>query len=108
MAKKMRMTSDSYRWMEEDTAVVRAWVRDQHEQAMAQLSAVPARASIHRRLSELLRTPTSGKIVKGGKRYFFRQRPEGKEVAVLYCRDTLQGAARQLLDPNEVDPDGTV
>lgn len=108
MAKKMRMTRDSHRWMEEDTPALRDWVREQHERTMAQLSAVPARADIHRRLTELLCAPKSGNIVKAGKRYFFRQREEGEELPSLYCRDTLHGAPRRLLDPNELNSDGTI
>src|SRR5437867_1075040 len=104
----MCMISDSHRWMEEDTPAVRAWVREQHEYTMAQLSAVPARANIHRRLTELLRTPASGNIVKAGNRYFFRQRQEDEELAPLYCLDTLHSAPRRLLDPNELSPDGTI
>jgi prolyl oligopeptidase len=94
--------------MEKDTPALRAWVREQHEYTMAQLSAVPARAGIHRRLSELLRTPASGNIVKAGRRYFFRQRQEDEELAAHYCYDTLHGAPRCLLDPNELDPDGRI
>jgi prolyl oligopeptidase len=94
--------------MEEDTPALRAWVREQHEHTMAQLSALPARAGIHRRLSELLRAPASGNVVKAGRRYFFRQRKEDEELAALYCRDTLHGAPRRLLDPNELDPGGTI
>lgn len=108
MAKKICMTSDSHRWLEEDTPALRAWVREQHEHTMAQLSALPARADIHRRLSELLRAPASGNTVKAGRRYFFRQRGEGEELPSLYCRDTLHSAPRRLLDPNELDPDGTI
>jgi len=87
---------------------VRAWVREQHEHTVAQLSAVQARAGIHRRLTELLRTPASGNIVKAGKRYFFRQRQEDEEFAALYCRDASRGAPRRLLDLNELNPDGTI
>ncbi len=104
----MGMTSDSQRWLEEDTPALRAWVREQHERTMARLSALPARADIHRRLSELLRTPASGNIVKAGKKYFFRQREKGEELPSLYCRDTLHRAPRRLVDPNELDPKGTI
>jgi len=103
-----RKVSDPYRWMEEDTPPLRAWVREQHEHTNVQLSTVPARAHIHRRLSELLRTPASGNIVKAGRRFFFRRREENQELPALYCRDTLHGAPRRLLDPNELnDPGGT-
>jgi prolyl oligopeptidase len=94
--------------MEKDTPALRAWVREQHEYTMAQLSAVPARAGIHRRLSELLRSPAWGNIFIAGKRYFFRQRNEDEELPALYCRDTLHGAPRRLLDPNVLDPGGTI
>lgn len=103
-----RKVSDPYRWMEEDTPALRAWVREQHGHTMAQLSAVPARAGIHRRLTELLRTPTSGNIVKAGKRYFFCRRQGDEELPSLYFRDTLHGAPRRLLDPNELNPDETI
>lgn len=87
---------------------MRAWVREQHEHTIAQLSELPARAEIHRRLTELLRTPASGNIVKAGRRYFFRQREEGEELPSLYCCDTLHSAPRRLLDPNELDPDRAI
>src|SRR4051812_26023313 len=102
----MHMISDPHRWMEEDSRAVRDWVRAQHEHTLAQLSAVPARADIHRRLTELLHTSTSGNISKAGKRYFFRQRQEGEELPSFYCRDTLHRTPRRLLDPNELNSDG--
>jgi prolyl oligopeptidase len=104
----MRMTRDCHRWLEEDAPAVRAWVREQHERTMAQLSALPVRADIHRRLSELLRSSASGNFVKAGKRCFFRRREEGEELPSLYCRDALHNAPRRLFDPNELDPDGTI
>src|ERR1041385_4831437 len=104
----MNMTGDPYGWMEEDTPALRAWVREQHEHTMGQLSAVAARASIHRRLSELLGSPTSGSIIKAGNRYFFRHRQAGEALPSLYFRDTLQGTPQRLLDPNELDPNGTI
>jgi len=102
------MISDPYRRMEQDTPALRDWVRGQHEHTVAQLSSVPARAGIHRRLSDLLCTSTSGNIVKAGRRYFFRRRSEDEELPALYCRDTLHSTPRRLLDPNEFSPDGTI
>ena len=75
---------------------------------MAQLSSVPARESIRRRLEELLRTPAIGNIVKAGKRYFFQQRLKDQELASLYCQDALHGAPRLLLDPSELSADRTI
>ena len=102
------MTSDPYRWMEEDTPALRTWVLEQHESAMAQLSPLPARESIRRRLEELLRTNTIGTITKAGHRYFFQQRLKDQELAALYYQDTLDSAPRLLLDPSELSSDRTV
>ena len=102
------MTGDPYRWMEEDTPALRTWVQAQSQHAMAQLSSVPARESIRRRLEELLRAPAIGNIVKAGHRYFFQQRLKEQELASLYCQDALDSAPRLLLDPSELSSDGTI
>ncbi len=102
------MIRDPYRWMESQTPALQAWVQEQHAHTISQLSSVRARADIRRRLTELLRTPATGNIFTAGKRYFFRQRDENQELPALYCRDTLHGASRLLLDPNQMSPDGTV
>ena len=102
------MISDPYRWMEEDTPALRAWVLEQHEHTMAQLSSLPARESIRRRLEELLRSEAMGAITKAGQRYFFLKRYENQELAALYCQDERHGPIRLLLDPGELSSDGTI
>ena len=110
--------------MEEDTPALRTWVLAQHEFAMAQLSTVPERESIRRRLEELLRTQAMGAIISRGRssgqgqeknlhtapvrRYFFQQRLAGQELAGLYCQDTPHSAPRLLLDPSELSADRTI
>lgn len=100
--------SDPYRWMEEDTPALQAWVLAQHEHTMAQLSSVPPREGIRRRLEELLRTPTIGSITNAGTRYFFRRRCNEQELAALYWQDAPQGAPLLLLDPNELSTDRSI
>ncbi|HLM24924.1 MAG TPA: hypothetical protein VK274_07700, partial [Pyrinomonadaceae bacterium] len=102
------MTNDPYRWMEEDTPALRKWVLAQHEHTMAQLSSLPARESIRRRLEELLRGTAMGAITRAGKRYFFLQRFECEELASLYCQDEPHGSPRLLLDPSELNSDRTI
>src|SRR5678810_942351 len=79
-----RSISDPYRWMEEDSPDLQTWVRAQHEYTMAQLSSLPVRENIWRRLEELIRAPSIGPITKAGTRYFFRQRLKGQEISALY------------------------
>src|ERR1044071_7199841 len=99
---------DPYRWMEEDTPDLRTWVTAQHEYTMSQLSSLPVRESIRRRLEELLRTHAITDLSKAGKRYFFRQRFADQELAALYCRDVPDGEPRLLLDPNGLSSDRTI
>src|ERR1044072_604099 len=103
-----RRIRDPYRWMEEDTPALREWGRAQHEEAMAQLASVPAREDIRRRLDELIRAPTLDAVTRAGNRYFFRRRFNDQELPVLYCRDAPHGAARLLLDPNDLSSDHTI
>jgi prolyl oligopeptidase len=103
-----RLVSDPYRWMEEDTPALREWVRTQHEHTMAQLSCLPEREIIRRRLEELMRTPAIGNINSVGNRFFFRQRFENQELSALYCQEEPHGAPRLLLDPNELSPDRSI
>ena len=103
-----RWVSDPYRWMEEDTPALRTWVLMQHEYTMAQLSSLPAREGIRRRLEELMRTPAMGTITKAGKRYFFRQRFKDQELSALYRQDAPHGAPQMLLDPSDLSSDRTI
>lgn len=103
-----RRVSDPYRWMEEDSETLRMWVQAQHQSSMAQLSSLPVRAGIHRRLAELIRAPSMGTVNRAGKKYFFRQRFEDQELAALYCQEGPQSAPRLLLDPSELSADGSI
>lgn len=99
---------DPYRWMEEDTPALRAWVQVQHQHAMAQLSARPAREDIRRRLAELMQAPVTGPVTRAGTRYFFRQRVRNQELPALYYQEGLEGSAQLLLDPNELHSDRAI
>src|SRR5258708_7095045 len=103
-----RWVSDPYRWMEEDTPELRAWVQAQHEYTMVQLSSLRSHESIRRRLEELMRTSAMGAITRAGKRYFFSRRLKDQELAALYCQDAPHGAPRLLLDPSELSSDRTI
>ncbi len=103
-----RLISDPYRWMEDDTPALRAWVSAQHEYTTALLSSLPAREHIRLRLEELMRAPATWAVTRAGRRYFFRKRSQGQELAALYRRDVPDGEPRLLLDPNGLSPDRTV
>jgi len=103
-----RSISDPYRWMEDDSTELRTWVHAQHNYTMAQLSSLPVRENIWRRLEELIRAPSIGPNTKAGTRYFFRQRLKGQEISALYFSDSALAASQLLIDPNELSSDHTI
>ena len=104
----LKEVADPYRWMEDDTPKRRKWVQAQHEQAIAHLSDIPARADIRHRLTQVIAAPQIGVVTKAGSRYFFRQRHEDQELFALYYCERLDEPARLLFDPIAASPDGAI
>ena len=101
--------ADPYRWLEApDSDETRAWVDGQVELTTAYLSEIPARASIKDRLEVLWNYERFSAPSKKGERYFFRHNDGLQDHSVLYTADSLDGAARPVLDPNTLSEDGTV
>jgi prolyl oligopeptidase len=73
----------------------------------AYLNAIPERAAIRNRLTELWNYARYGAPTKSGGRYFQSQNTGLQNQSVLYVRDG-NGAWRLLLDPNTLSADGTV
>jgi prolyl oligopeptidase len=103
------LVPDPYRWLEDpDSDETRAWIEAENALTEAFLAAVPARARIRRRLTELWDYEKYGVPFKRGGRYFLFQNDGLQNQSVLYTLDRLDGAPRPLLDPNLLSPDGTV
>ena len=101
--------ADPYRWMEDDTTqAVAAWVEAQNVVTQAYLAQIPFREQLKQRLTELTDYEKIGlPFKKHGKYYFFRN--DGlQNQSVLYVKETLEGEASVLLDPNTLSDDGTV
>jgi prolyl oligopeptidase len=101
--------ADPYRWLEDtDSAQTQAWVATQNALTFSFLEAIPARQSLHRRLTELWDYPRMSAPVKRGGRYFHLRNSGLQNQDALYVLDTLAGEPRLLLDPNTLSTDGTV
>lgn len=100
--------ADPYRWLEDpDSAETRAWVNAQNQLTAAYLDQIPARDAIRRRLTTLWNFEKYGVPVKRGARYFYTKNDGLQNQSVLYVADTVDGAGRALLDPNQLSADGT-
>lgn len=102
--------ADPYRWLETDVRVsddVAGWVRAQQDVTNAYLEALPGRARIAQRLSELWNYERYGLPTERGGRYFFTRNDGLQNQSVLMVQTGLDGQAQALIDPNAWSDDGT-
>jgi prolyl oligopeptidase len=101
--------ADPYRWLENDVrndADVAAWVAAENAVTDAYLATLPARAVFAARIKQLFDYERFGVPHKEGGRYFYQRNSGLQNQAVLWVRDTLDGAGRVLIDPNGWAKDG--
>ena len=84
------------------------WVAAQNKITTAYLAAIPERAAIHRRLTELCNFPVYSSPMKKGGRYYYFKNNGLQNQPVLYVMDSLDDKPRALLDPNTWSKDGTI
>jgi prolyl oligopeptidase len=103
--------ADPYRWLEADvrhSPEVAAWVAAENKVTARYLAAIPERAAIRRRLTELWNFAQYSTFMKEGGRYYYLKNDGLQNQAVLYVMDSLDGRPRVLLDPNRWSKDGTI
>ena len=99
--------ADPYRWLEDPASeVTRAWSEAQDELFSDQRTGWPGRDRLRRRLLELLRAGIVSAPVWRGERQFFMRRTADQEHAILLTVDP-DGTERVLIDPMQIDPNGT-
>src|ERR1700678_2346741 len=95
--------SDPYRWMENDKDP--GWLpylKGQNEHARAILDALPARASLLKRIQQLSGdTVATSRVQRAGGLLFFTQRPLGADNFKLFVRVPAAGPDRVLVDPTK-------
>lgn len=103
------IVSDPYRWLEDDTTrAVVDWVEAENKATQAYLSRIPFRVRLKQRLTELTDYEKIGVPFKKHGKYYFYKNDGLQNQSVLYVKETLDGEASVLLDPNKLSDDGTV
>jgi prolyl oligopeptidase len=93
------VVADPYRWLEDQNSPeTRAWIDAEQKCTEEELSKLPGRTELGKRLTELLDTNSFEAPVERGGRYFFRKRLAGQELSQIYMR--RKGAPDELL----IDP----
>ena len=104
-----REIADPYRWLEDpNSPETKAWVDAQNAVTFAYLEAIPERARIRARLTELWDYERYGLPAREGPRYIFARNDGLQNQAVIYKAASLDGPAEVFLDPNTLAADGTV
>ena len=101
--------ADPYRWLENDVREdpqVRAWVDAQNAVTNRYLETLPGRAAFRARMTQMYDYERFGLPEKAGNRYFYTRNDGLQNQSVLYVREGLDGAPRQLIDPNSWAQDG--
>lgn len=98
-----------YRWLEDlSSPATASWIGAENALTRSYLSRLPERERIRRRLTELWDYPRVSLPGREAGRLFYRRNDGLQQQSVLYYRDSLSGAARPLLDPNTLSPDGSI
>ncbi len=103
--------ADPYRWLENDVRIdkeVEAWVAAQNEATFSYLKALPGRAEIEKRITELFDYERFGLPDKEGGKYFHARNDGLQNQSPLYVADQAESDGRLLIDPNTWSSDGTV
>ncbi|MDR2118764.1 MAG: prolyl oligopeptidase family serine peptidase [Tannerellaceae bacterium] len=100
---------DPYRWLENDTSqATAAWVEAENKVTAAYISQIPFRDRLKQRLTELTDYEKIGSPYKKKGKYYFFKNDGLQNQSVFYVKESLDGEARVLLDPNTLSDDGTV
>ena len=100
---------DPYRWLENDTSrATMDWVDAQNVVTFAYLSKIPFREQLKERLTELYDYEKIGTPFKRNGKYYFYKNDGLQNQSVLYVKESLDGEAELILDPNKFSDDGTV
>jgi prolyl oligopeptidase len=100
---------DPYRWLEDlDSPAVRDWVAAQNALSQARLAALPQRAWLRQRLTQLWSLQRFEVPVKRGGRYFFMHNDGRQDQSVLFVSEQLDAPGHVLVDPNAARTDRTV
>jgi prolyl oligopeptidase len=104
-----RVVADPYRRLEDlGSAETKAWIAAQNAVTLPLLEALPQRAAILARLTQLWNYPRTGLPVAEAGQLYYRHNRGLQKQAPLYLRRSSKAQPELLLDPNTLSADGSI
>ena len=104
-----RSIAEPYRWMEDlDSPEVQKWVDAENAVTFGYLERLPQREAIRKRLTELWNFPRTDAPEREAGKLYFRRNSGLQKQAVLFSIIAPGAPPREVLDPNQLSPDGSV
>src|SRR5215831_2306575 len=92
--------SDPYRWLEDqESNETRAWIEAEQKCTEAALGRLSGREQLSKRIAELLHNDAYEPPMERGGRYFYRKRPAGSDLRLVYMRNGVHAPEVPLIDP---------
>jgi prolyl oligopeptidase len=99
---------DPYRWLEDDTSKATAdWVTAQNEVTFNYLDNIPYRATVKKRIEDIMNYERLGSPFKEGDYYYYFRNDGLQNHSVLFRKKKLEDEGEVVLDPNTFSKDGT-
>ena len=100
---------DPYRWLEDaDAPETQTWIARENKLTGEFLADPPRKERIKDRLTQLWDYPRFSAPQKQASRYFFWRNTGLQNQSVLYLQNSLDGEPVEVINPNNLSPDGTV
>ena len=101
--------ADPYRWMEEtETAEMKSWIEAENKITDAYIQAIPQRAKIKDRLTELTNYERFGAPAKIADGFYIYSKNDGlQNQSVWYRAKSIDDPGTVFFDPNKLRADGT-
>lgn len=100
--------ADPYRSLENaDAPSTQKWVEQENQLTFSYLAQLSGRDVIKKQLTELWNYEKFTHLFKAGNHYFYDHNTGLQNQPVVYVMDSLNGAPRELIDPNTYRKDGT-
>jgi len=100
--------TDPYRWLENsESPDVKQWTEKENELSTKYIHNIKNRKQIRERIEKLWNYPKMSVPNIDSKLYFYKYNDGLQDQDVLYVKDTLDGEAKVVIDPNKLSKDKT-